>query len=199
MKYRSLRNHSIGNRLESLEERLALSAAPVAVVEVAVASSQWNGNFEQYLEDSGLGDGGYYTMPTGNQQSVTIPWVGMDRIRLRFSEDVHIDATDLSVSGVINSSYEYTDFIYDPLSDTAEWVLASPIGNDQIILDLDAGGADPVRDLDGDALDGEWTDSVSTGPSGDGVAGGDFEFSIQFCRATLPMSVPACRFSAGRL
>lgn len=167
-------------RFESLEERLVLSAAPPTVVDVAVASSQWNQAFLQDLADNQLGDGAGYSVPTGIYQDDSIPWLNMDRIRITFSEDVYIDAADLSVSGVINASYEITGFEYDPETDVAEWTLATPIGNDRIMLDLDSGGADPVRDLSGDTLDGEWTDGVSTGPSGNGTAGGDFEFSMQF-------------------
>ena len=46
------------------------------------------------------------------------------------------------------------------------------------MIDLDADGLDPVTDLAGNILDGEWIDDVTTGPSGDGIAGGDFEFGF---------------------
>jgi hypothetical protein len=170
-------------RQEGLEERLALSAAPPAVLDIAVASSSWSSAFYQHLEDEALGDGGGYSIPTGaNLQDDSLPWLAIDRVRIKFSEDVFIDASDLSVTGVSQSVYEIAGFSYDPVSDVAEWVFAEPFENDRILLDLDAGGDDPVRDLLGNRLDGEWTNWVSDGPSGNSVAGGDFAFRINVLR-----------------
>lgn len=180
MRHRGLRSRFVRSRFEALEDRIVLSAAPPAVLDVAVASSQWTGGFYQHLQANQLGDGSGYSIPSGAAQDDSIPWLGMDRIRIKFSEDVFVDASDLSISGVTNASYEVADFDYDPQTDIAQWTLATPIGNDRIMLDLDAGGADPIRDLDGNSLDGEWTDGVSVGSSGDGIAGGDFQFSMQF-------------------
>jgi hypothetical protein len=52
-------------------------------------------------------------------------------------------------------------------------------------LDLDANGLDPVKDLDGNALDGEWTNNSSTFSSGNGTAGGDFEFTFNVLPADI--------------
>jgi hypothetical protein len=59
----------------------------------------------------------------------------------------------------------------------AQWTLTAPFNKDRLRLDLDADGANPVKDLDGNILDGEWTNNVST-TSGNGTAGGDFEFNF---------------------
>ena len=56
----------------------------------------------------------------------------------------------------------------------ATWTLASPITDDHLSLQL----GDTVHDTAGNPLDGEWTNSQSAFPSGDGVAGGNFVFQF---------------------
>src|SRR5262249_50390033 len=68
-------------------------------------------------------------------------------------------------------------FHYDPQLQAATWTLTAPLDRDRIRIDLDASGINPVRDLDGNVLDGEWTNNSST-VSGNGTAGGDFEFTL---------------------
>jgi len=103
----------------------------------------------------------------------------MDQIRITFSEDVDIQQGDLSVSGVNTTAYGFSGFAYDPVSKTATWTLDAPVGPDKLLIDLDADGIDPVVDTDeSNVLDGEWTDGSSTYPSGNGTAGGDFEFAL---------------------
>lgn len=163
-------------RGECLERRDMLSGTPPTVVEVQVASSQWTESFLDYLETSGRGVGGY-TIPTGSAaQTATLPWTGLDLIKIRFSEDVHVDAADLSLSGVNTTAYTFSEFYYDPQARLATWTLSAPLEKDRLWIDLDGDGIDPVRDLNGNLLDGEWINGSSTYASGDGVAGGDFEF-----------------------
>ena len=45
-------------------------------------------------------------------------------------------------------------------------------------MNLQSTGAQGVTDKAGNALDGEWVNSISTYPSGDGVAGGNFSFGF---------------------
>lgn len=172
-------------RGEFLERRDLLSGTPPTVVDVLVASTQWDQDFFDYLETSGLGEGGY-SIPTGSStQTRTLSWTGIDQIKIHFSEDVHVDAADLSLSGVNVTAYAFSDFSYSidwiPQTQTysyvAAWTLSSPIIRDRLRIDLDADGLDPVRDQDGNVLDGEWINSSST-VSGDGTAGGDFEFNF---------------------
>lgn len=170
-------------RQERLEERLALSATPPSVVDVAVAGSTWTSTFNEYLQSEGLGDGGGYSIPTtSGQQDDSLPWLAIDTVRIKFSGDVLIDASDLSVTGVNQAAYEFVDFSYDPTTDIAQWVFEEPFGNDRILFDLDTDGDDPVRDVLGNLLDGDWTNNVSSGPSGNGIAGGDFQFQVHVLR-----------------
>lgn len=171
---------------EALESRLMLSAAPPTVVGLNVASSQWTQDFVDHLESAGLGTAGY-SIPVGTAEQLNpLTWENLDTIRITFSEDVDVDRQDLSVTGVVNASYETSGFFYDPETLTASWTLATAIPiTEAIHLDLDGDGEFAVVDLAGDALDGEWTDSSSTYSSGDGVAGGDFEFRFNVVLSDL--------------
>lgn len=162
---------------ETLEDRQLLSATPPTVESVMISSTDWAPAFTTLLSDNGMGTHGY-AMPTGSTaQMQPLPWSGLDRVTLRFSEDVNVDVNDLSITGAAGGQYGISGFMYDPQTRLAEWTMSSPIAaGERVHLDLDADGAGGVADLLGNALDGEWTDSVSSGPSGDGVAGGDFEF-----------------------
>jgi hypothetical protein len=162
---------------EQLESRHLLSGTPPTVVGVEVAGTAWSEAFTDYLQSAQQGTNGY-SIPRGSSaQSATLTWTNIDQIIITFSEDVDVDAADLSVSGINTVAYSFSDFHYDPIAHVATWTLAAPLDKDRLRLDLDTNGADPVRDLDGNVLDGEWTNNVST-VSGNGVAGGDFQFNF---------------------
>lgn len=151
------------------------------VSDMNVASTSWQAGFVDYLESSGLGVDGY-RVPVGSaSQLTTLSWLNLNQIRITFSEQVDVQAADLSISGVSRTAYEFSGFQLDSATNTAIWTLRDPIANDRVLLDLDADGIDPVQDVDeGNILDGEWTDSSDTYPSGNGSAGGDFQFRINF-------------------
>jgi hypothetical protein len=164
-------------RFERLERREMLSGTPPTVTKVEVGSTSWSSAFVQYLHTSNLGTNGY-AIPVGSSaQSATITWDNVDEIFIKFSKDVNVDAADLSLSGVNQTTYGFSQFHYDPQTQTARWTLTTPINKDRLRLDLDATGANAVRDLGGNILDGEWTNNAST-LSGNGTAGGDFEFNF---------------------
>jgi hypothetical protein len=152
-------------------------AAP-QVVGVAIAGSTWT--------SSSLAGG--YTIPVGSgAQLLTLPAANIDQIKVTFNENVVVDQTDLLLTGVNVPSYNVSGgtFSYDPVTFTATWTLPQPIGPDKLMLMLNADGSDPIRDLAGNSLDGEWTNPTSTAdtgtsiyPSGDGVAGGNFQFRL---------------------
>lgn len=167
-----------------------LSVSSPVVTEVAVASDSWIQSFRDHLESTGVGSTNHrrdgsevistgYRVPTGSSDQLTpLSWDGLNQIRIRFSEFVDIDAADLSLSGVAQDYYEFSGFDYYPEVNLAVWTTATPLPIDRFRLDLDADGLDPVIGASGVALDGDWTDSVSS-VSGDGVAGGDFEFEFK--------------------
>jgi len=176
-RFRKTLTQSTHLAFENLEQRAMLSTVSPTVSDVTVSSSSWDSDFIDYLQVSGLGTDGY-SIPVGSTaQSQSLPWLDLDRISITFSEDVDIQASDLSISGVTNTEYTSDGFFYDPQTKTATWELETPLAaEERVMLDLDADGIDPVQDLDGNILDGEWTDEVSTYESGNGTAGGDFEF-----------------------
>lgn len=163
---------------ERLEARWMLSGTPPAVTDVNLSSTDWDSSFVDYLEQSSLGTDGY-SIPVGSaSQLTTLPWTNLNQIHITFSEDVTIDSYDLSITGVNQTSYEFSDFTYDDQNFVATWTFSNYLENDKLLIDLDADGLDPVQDVDENALDGEWTDGSSTYDSGDSTAGGDFEFRV---------------------
>jgi hypothetical protein len=174
---RSARRHDSRRcAIEALESRQLLSTVPPQVVDIEVASTSWAPEFVDFVQDSNPASRGY-SIPFGSAQLNSLTWTNIDQIILRFSEDVYIDAADLSLSGVNTTAYQFSDFHYDPIDHAAIWTLTAPLDKDRLHLDLDANGIDPVRDLDGNILDGEWVNKVST-ISGNGTAGGDFQFTF---------------------
>lgn len=163
--------------LEELEDRIALSATPPSVVDVAISSTGWSSEFIDYLETNALGTGGY-RIPHGSSQATDLPWDNINQIRIEFSEDVYVDSADLHLSGVNEATFSISDFEYVPEERTAIWTFEDALESDRYVIDLDADGVDPVTNLAGVTLDGDWANGVSTGLSGDGSAGGDFEFSF---------------------
>jgi RHS repeat-associated protein len=173
----SLKTESL--QFQQLEPREMLTAGLPSVAEVNVSSTLWSPNFISYLESQNLGTDGY-RVPVGSAaQEETLPWTNLDQVCVTFTEDVYVQQADLAVSGVNQTWYAFRDFQYNATTHTAVWTLQEPISQDKLLLDLDADGIDPVRDVDeSNLLDGEWTNGVSAYPSGNGTAGGDFEFRL---------------------
>ena len=172
-----------------IEEQVKDEDDAPAVTQVYVSGSQWTQPFKDFLEDRGFGDSRYgYAIPA-RQQLSEIPWINVDTVSIRFSEDVQVDFNDLAIRGVIQHEYalDPASFTYDPATRTASWKLAAGarFRNDRILLDLNADAPTGVMDQDGNFLDGEWTNppgptaaGTDRYPSGNGVEGGDFKFRI---------------------
>lgn len=116
-----------------------------------------------------------------------VPVGALDTIAITFSEDVQVTADHLSLMGLRTRNEPYladpSDFQYDPITHVATWKLTGWTLGDQYVIQL----SDSVQDLEGDALDGEWTNptslvststvsSFSSGGSGNGTAGSSFQF-----------------------
>ena len=150
---------------------------PPSVIDVLADGTDWTAAFRDELEFAGLGSGGY-SIPVGSAlQLKSLPWTGIDRISIRFNENVTVTQGDLQLSGVAVVDYAFMPpaqggFSYDPVTFTATWKLAAPVEADKLLIQL----SDTVVDSDGNMLDGEWLDESDVYASGDGVAGGDFLF-----------------------
>lgn len=112
----------------------------------------------------------------------TVPVGGADTISITFTEDVNITADTLKLTGMRTGNRPtLADFHYDLGTMTASWRFTGWTFGDQYLISL----SDAVTDVEGNSLDGEWTNpiqlstvnaAVSEFPSGNGYAGGDFNF-----------------------
>ena len=154
------------------------AAPPPHVTAVYVSGTGWATTFKSYLQSRGLGDAAVgYAVPAGGEQLRVLPWIGVNRVSARFSQDVTGRQADLAVAGVNTASYAVSDYVYDAATRTATWSLAQPLRNDRVTLTLDA---DPggVSGASG-RLDGEWAEGTGAFPSGNGAAGGDLVFRLR--------------------
>ncbi len=151
---------------------------PPRVVDVRVASTAWSPAALSALDP--LNSLGLSVPVGGGDQLLPLPHNRLNKISVRFNEDVVIAEGDLVLRGVSVPVYAYSNFSYDAATFTATWTLSAPIDTDKLELSL----SQAVRGVtDGLALDGEWDNpadaadpSSDTFPSGDGAAGGDFVF-----------------------
>ncbi|HET6246261.1 MAG TPA: choice-of-anchor tandem repeat GloVer-containing protein [Tepidisphaeraceae bacterium] len=139
------------------------------VTGVAFSGSSWSPGFPAY---------GGYSIPTGSAQLTDLPWINLDTISITFNEGVNITQNSLTVAGVNQSTYAASAFSYNAATFTATWTFASAFGPDKLLLNLASAGSNAVTDASGNALDGEFTNGASSFPSGNGAAGGDFNFNV---------------------
>jgi hypothetical protein len=119
------------------------------------------------------------------EQLRTVPVGGADTVQIQFSEDVtNISSTSLTLTGLaygnlptLASGYP----TYNSTTHVATWRYNSAFPADQFLISL----SDAITDSSTNPLDGEWTNpfslsttnaAVSEFPSGDGTAGGKFNF-----------------------
>jgi hypothetical protein len=142
------------------------------VRQVYVAGTAWTAAFVAALKESGRGNFGY-AIQVGPDQLDAVPWNNVDQVKVQFDQDVTVAKGDLQLYGVNVAKYSIAGFSYDPTTYVATWTLAAPIGDDRVLIDL----ADTVSNVNG-ALDGEFVSGARDFPSGDGVAGGRFQFQF---------------------
>src|SRR5690606_5697360 len=124
------------------------------------------------------------TVDGSGEQLRTVPVGGADTISITFSEDVNVMESDLSLAGMTRVHRPaLAEFDYDVSTMTATWRFTGWTIGDNYLLSL----KDTITDVEGDCLDGEWTNpetlttvnaSVSEFPSGDGTMGGAFNFAL---------------------
>ena len=152
------------------------------VTGVLVASSAWSSSFLNSL--GGVG----YAIPDGPNQLLPLPGSNLNEVIIEFSENVNVTEGDLALTGVNVPSYGFSAFSYDAVAHRATWTLSQNLVRDKLLVDLDGSTANAVVDVAGNRLDGDWVNptwsppSAPSGgdawPSGDGTAGGDFQFRI---------------------
>ena len=144
-----------------------------SVVAVKAGSRDWASEFLDFVDPV---DGDGYTVPAGLGQLDPLPWVNINELYVKFSEDVAISTADVQLLGVNVPDYSalITSVTFDTSTNTATISLSEPIGADKLLLHI----SDSVVDSDSNSLDGEWTDEVSSFASGNGDAGGAFNFRL---------------------
>ena len=161
----------------------AYEYTPLATVtSVSVASSTWSSDFLNSL------GGVAYAIPAGPNQLLPLPGSNLNEVIIQFNEDVTVTEGDLVLTGVNVPSYGFSAFSYDAVAHRATWTLSQNLSRDKLLLDLDGSTANAVVNMAGNPLDGDWVNptwsppSAPSGgdawPSGDGTAGGDFQFRI---------------------
>ena len=145
---------------EPLERREMLSVAPY-VYDVSISSTLWDSSFIDELENEYLGYGGYSV----SANSAPAPWDNIDQIKISFDQGVNVWESDLSVSGVNQTAYTFSDFDYDSINNVATWTLAAAVAKDKLFIDLDGDGLHAIQNIYGDKLDGD----------GNGTGGDDYE------------------------
>ena len=151
----------------------ALQATPPTITDVRVSSSGWTPSFVNAI-DTELNLG--YRLPNGASQTDTLPWVDTDQIHITFEEEVVIDESDVSLTGIFGETYAFPpgSVTFDDSINTATISLPPNMKRDALTLTI----ADSVTDLTGNSLDGEWIDNQTLPRSGNGFSGGDFVFSL---------------------
>jgi hypothetical protein len=170
-----------------------VDAAP-RVARVLVKGSNWSPEFLDYLDAQGYGHAtkvrAGYRIPDGTAQLDALAWNNVDQIVIAFNEEVVVAEDDLALYGVSVGDYGAEigfvpgSFSYDPIHFVAMWTLQEPIPGDRLQIELDA-GLNGVADATGNPLDGEWEDETSSFPSGNGSAGGDFQFRVDVLPASF--------------
>lgn len=94
--------------------------------------------------------GGVSYSLVGNDR--VLPWTTINTIKIKFDQDVHVDANDLVLAGVSVPGYAFSSFSYDPVTFVATWVLAVPVGADRLTLNLNGSGSGGVASTAGGTL-----------------------------------------------
>ncbi|MFG0288949.1 MAG: lamin tail domain-containing protein, partial [Rhodopirellula sp. JB044] len=171
---------SIGS---GLSFALPADSTPPTITDVKVASSGWTSSFLGFVDP---GESVGYSLIGGNQMR-NLTWTGLDTIVVEFSEDVQqaggadIDLSNLTLAGLNVADYESSLGLATSYSNGGgtgpyQLTITLPSGTfaaDKLLLTID----DAVQDAAGNALDGEWIDSISNA-SGDSNPGGEFAFRM---------------------
>lgn len=108
------------------------------IVDIAVRSSNWA---------PGVPSFSVLTVPP-----TPLPWIGLDQVSVRFSEDVGADIASLALRGVVTEEYEISDFTYDPSTFTGTWTLGAAILIDKLLVNI-GGAAANLSDVAGNVVD----------------------------------------------
>ena len=129
----------------------------------------------------------FNTVDGSGLQIRTVPVPGANKVCIRFSEDVtNVASGSLAMQSLQTGAvFQPTNVTYSSTTNLYTWQFASVFVANQYRLSI----SDSVTNRNDNALDGEWTNpfsvttvdgAVSEFPSGNGQAGGAFNFAMTF-------------------
>ena len=146
----------------------------LVVTGVKVGSTEWTTEFREFIDTTSAGFG--YPIPIGVSQTSPIPWANINQIQLAFNADItnSFDESLFGLGGFHTADYgvHIANTVFDPSEFTVTMTLDTFLGDDQFLLVA----SDLLTQSTGAQLDGEWTTGQNSNRSGDGIAGGNFEF-----------------------
>lgn len=156
--------------LSSLEVQ---SGPPPVVVDVHVSGSAWSHDFIDYLTEVGLGRSSLGRRVVTNYAAI-VPWVNLNRITVRFTHNMAMEADDVLIRGVAAPAYPVeivqSTFDADTHTTTATLVLAGAgfVKPDNLLIEIDGDPGGVEAGPGGLLLDGDRN----------GIPGGDFVFRM---------------------
>lgn len=97
-----------------------------------VSSSGWTTSFKNFLQTSGKGNSTYGFAITPGAPTDELPWTNLDRISVRFNQNVNVNQAALALRGLNIANYTASGFTYDASSFTATWNFATPFANERL-------------------------------------------------------------------
>jgi hypothetical protein len=177
-KYHDLYNYGSAWQMDTSGSGTSQVGAAPTVINVTLSGA--NSAHDPYSFENVVGSG---------EQLRTVPVGNVDTVSITFSEAVNVIELDLWLVGLRTANVPtLLEFSYNAATMTATWRFDDLVANDQYVISL----SDAVSDGDGNFLDGEWTNPaelstinalVSEFPSGDGQAGGAFNFVVTLLAA----------------
>ena len=162
--------------------------APVTVTGVYVnGGTNWS-TIDSYFNSHSLGTTALgYALKTGSAELTNLPWSTITTISVVFSQPVNVAggvsvaANSMALVGGTGTGAATVPSVssFTTSGNTATWVFSSALGENQYVLAVASAGSafgTPVTDANGAGLDGEFTKSISSFPSGNGLAGSQFNF-----------------------
>jgi Bacterial Ig-like domain (group 3)/Pectate lyase superfamily protein/Dockerin type I domain len=180
---------SAGQLTQSVNPAIVNNSIAPRIQAVYLSSAAWNSTLLTYLQANGIGSAQLgYQLLGGANQLAPLPWSNVSTLSVVFSEDVRINRASIGLSMidphnameslVLSLAFAIAPFSYNSASHTAQWTLSSPLIAHEYLLTVPSTAATNSLGL---TLDGEWINATGSSPgsqfpSGDGVAGGDFNF-----------------------
>ncbi len=134
---------------EKLEFRRVLSGSPPLIEDVLISGQDWQDAFVLQLQVEGLGDGGFGLLAAGDQ---TLPWSNLDKLSVKFDQDVDVQVEDLHLQGVdtaLTFLATLPGFSYDQDNFLATWTFDEPLPADRYAIRI----SDRVSNDMGEPLD----------------------------------------------